>query len=384
MNESRGWISCLLRALAAGTLAATASLALAQEVPPPPAFPAPPPEFPAAPTTDPVQAPPPPPEFLPPASVPGQAQPPQFGDPAFQTGTSPDQSPRQTLKRLFAGTLATVAQSTGTTLLVGLTQLITGGLTDWFSRKLKVQPGTVPGMVPDAQAFPAAPAFPPPPQGAPPPPEFASAPPPQFFDAQTGAETTPDPAFAAVLDAPADSTAVFAGLAYEVHAVGPNGAMAPVNPATHEFRTGDRFVVFYRPTLPGQMDVINVNPAGQRTQIDRVDLAAGQLAQLGPYEFAALTGDEQLKLVLSPCQTPALMATTRDIINVSAAPDSTPEFSLAGCSPVTRSIREVQTRDIRKVAVEGTTGFALDPVSAAEFSSGQVTPREVTISFRHR
>jgi hypothetical protein len=44
----------------------------------------------------------------------------------------------------------------------------------------------------------------------------------------------------------------------------------------------------------------------------------------------------------------------------------------------------VQTRDIRKVAVEGMTGFALDPVSAAEFSSGQVTPREVTISFRHR
>lgn len=403
MNESRGRISCLLRGLAAGGLAAMASLAMAQEVPPPPAFPAPPPDFPAA--TEQVQAPPPPPEFLPPPpAAPVQAPPPPFGDPSFQAAAPSGQSPRQTLKRLFAGTLATVAQTTGTTLLVGLTQVITGGLTDWFSRKLKVQPGTVPGMVPDAQAFPPAPAFPPPPPGtpAPPPeflppppvfadsqqvapPEFANAPPPpQFFDAQTGAVTAPDPAFAAALAAPADSTAVFAGLAYEVHAVGPNGATMPVNPATHEFRTGDRFVVFYRPTLPGQMDVINVNPAGQRTQIDRVDLAAGQLAQLGPYEFAALTGDEQLKLVLSPCQTPALMAATRDIINVSAAPVSTPEFSLAGCSPVTRSIRDVQTRDIRKVAVEGTTGFALDPVSAAEFSSGQVTPREVTISFRHR
>lgn len=386
MNDSRGRISCLLRVLAAGGLAATAMLAMAQDLPPPPVFPAPPPEFPAPPTPDTVQAPPPP-----------------FGDPAFPAAAPAEQPPRQTLKRLFAGTLATVAQTTGTTLLVGLTQVITGGLTDWFSRKLKVQPGAMPGTVPDAQAFPPAPSFPPPPQGSPPPPpeflppppvfadaqqtappEFTSAPPPQFFDARTGAMTAPDPNFAAAMAAPADSTAVFAGLAYEVHAIGPDGATAPVNPATHEFRTGDRFVVFYRPTLPGQMDVINVNPAGQRAQIDRVDLAAGQLAQLGPYEFAALTGDEQLKLVMSPCQTPALMAATRDIINVSAAPAAAPEFSLAGCSPVTRSIRGVQTRDIRKVAVEGTTGFALDPVSAAEFSSGQVTPREVTIFFRHR
>jgi hypothetical protein len=161
------------------------------------------------------------------------------------------------------------------------------------------------------------------------------------------------------------------------------GGTAAVNPATHEFRTGDRFLVFYRPTLPGQMDVFNINPAGVQSQIDRVDLAAGQLAQLGPYEFAAMTGDEQLRLVLSPCSTPELMATTRDIVNVSNAAPAAPAFNLAGCSPATRSIREVRTRDIRKVAVEGTTGFALDPVSTTEFSTGQVTPREVTIRFRH-
>jgi hypothetical protein len=75
------------------------------------------------------------------------------------------------------------------------------------------------------------------------------------------------------------------------------------------------------------------------------------------------------------------MAATRDIVNVANAPPAAPSFNLAGCSPATRSIREVRTRDIRKVAVEGTTGFALDAVSPAEFSSGQVTPREVTIRF---
>ena len=371
------------RVLVAGALSVAVSLALAQELPPPPVFPPVPQEQPA-----PVQAPPP--------AFP-QAPPPVFVDPSLQAVPQQGQSARQTLKKLFAGTLATVAQSTGTTLLVGLTQVITGGLTDWFSRKLKVQPGAV-----QAQTFPPPPAFPPTPEpqpafGAPslpPPPVFpgqaapALPPPPQFFDAQTGAVTAPDPVFATALAAPADSTAVFAGLAFEVHAVGAGGATTPVNPATHEFHTGDRFMVFYRPTLPGQMDVININAAGVRSQIDRVDLAAGQLAQLGPYEFAALKGDEQLRLVLSPCQTPALLAQTRDIVNVSAtavaAPAAAPAFNLAGCSPVTRSIRDVQTRDIRKVAVEGTTGFALDPVSATEFSSGQVMPREVTITFRHR
>ncbi len=362
----------LSRCLSAAALAACASLAMAQDLPPPPVFP---------PATGSPEIPAPPPTFVDPTAA--------GAVPATGTG-------RQTLKRLFAGTLATVAQATGTTLLVGLTQAITGGLTDWFSRKLKVQPGALA----TAQPFPQAPVFPAVPEPAPtfgaaslpPPPVFGAAPalppPPQFFDAQTGAVTAPDPVFAAALASPVDSSAIFAGLAFEVHAVGAGGATTPVNPATHEFRTGDRFVVFYRPTLPGQMDVININPAGQRTQIDRVDLAGGQLAQLGPYEFTALTGEDQLKLVLTPCSTPALLATTRDIVNVSstaaAAPAVAPAFQLAGCTPQTRSIRDVQTRDIRKVAVEGTTGFALDPVSATEFSSGQVTPREVTISFRHR
>ena len=136
-----------LRLMAAAALSLAVSMALAQELPPPPVFPPPSPEQPA-----PVQAPPP--------AFP-QAPPPTFVDPSLQAAAQPGQSPRQTLKKLFAGTLATVAQTTGTTLLVGLTQVITGGLTDWFSRKLKVQPGAV-----QAQALPP-PAFPPTPEATP-------------------------------------------------------------------------------------------------------------------------------------------------------------------------------------------------------------------------
>lgn len=371
-HRDRGRLcNCIMAAL----LIAFGSAATAQD-PLPPVL-APPPVF--APQPQPAA----PPVFVP---QPEPAPQPQFFDPGAQAQPQPGtpiESPKQTLKRMFAGTLATLTQSVGSTVLVGLTEAITGGLTSWFShrRQKQADAGTVAAA--DAPAVPATPAFVPPPTFAPPP-AFASAPVPQFFDTQTGAATTPDPVFAQAFAAPVADNALFAGLAFEVHAVLPGGGTAPVNPATHEFRTGDRFVVFYRPTMPGQMDVFNINPAGQQSHIDRVDLAAGQLAQLGPYEFAAMTGDEQLRLVLSPCSTPELLAATRDIVNVSAVALTAPSFSLAGCSPQTRSVREHRTRDIRKVAVEGTTAFALDPVSATEFSSGQVTPREVTIRFRHR
>ena len=368
--------------IGAGALAAFCGIAAAQD-PPPPVF-----------TPQPAQAPPPvfsaPPDPAAPPVFAPQAAPapaPQFFDPNAQPGV-PIESPKQTMKRMFAGTLATLTQTAGTVILGGLTQAIAGGLTSWFSRKPKAQADAA--VV--AQAAPPPPVFAAPAESAPataPPPDFAAASAPafaaapQFFDTQTGAVTAPDPVFAQALAAPVAGNEIFAGLAYEVHAVVAGGGTAPVNPATHEFRTGDRFLVFYRPTLPGQMDVFNINPAGVQSQIDRVDLAAGQLAQLGPYEFAAMTGDEQLRLVLSPCSTPELLATTRDIVNVANAAPAAPSFNLVGCSPATRSIREVRTRDIRKVAVEGATGFALDPVSATEFSTGQVTPREVTIRFRH-
>jgi hypothetical protein len=160
----------------------------------------------------------------------------------------------------------------------------------------------------------------------------------------------------------------------------------PVNPATHVFKTGDRFVVLYRPTLPGRMTVFNVNPAGRRTQIDSVELAGGQLARLGQYEFAATKGDEQLRLVLTPCTTPALTLATRDIVKVAdVVSEPATGLALAHCEGlVTRSLDAPATRDIRKVAVEGTTGFALDPIAADERESGRLAPREITINFRHR
>lgn len=332
---------------AAAAMSAGLSVALSQELPPAPVFPTAPQE-----------------------QVPVYAEAPQLAPPPAQSG-------RQSFKKLFAGTLATVAQATGTTLVVGLTQAITGGITDWFNRKQTAQGGSVPVQVLPPPSLPPTPAVT----------QIIDAPalpPPQYFDAQSGAPAAPDPVFSHALAAPAEEAPLFAGLAFEVHSIGAGGATVPVNPATHEFRDGDRFVVFYRPTMPGRMSVVNVNPAGMRNQIDEVDVAAGQLAQLGPYEFTAMKGEERLVLILSPCQTPALLAQTRDIVNVAVVTAPAPAFGLAGCSPVTRSVREVETRDIRKVAVEGTTGFALDPLSAAEFSSGQVAPREVTIVFRHR
>lgn len=347
-----------------------ASAAPAQELPPPPVFPPQPPP----PVFDPQAPQPVPAPVFPAPQVPQPVQP--FAAPQ-QFGTA--ESPKQILKNMFATSLAAMTTTVGGTVLAGLTEAITGGITNWFRRKPKAQPEAA--ALAQPQPVLDAPAVPPSLQPAlPPPPVFAQAP--QFFDPQTGAATAPDPVFAQALAAPPVPGEIFAGLAFEVHAVVPGGATVAVSPATHEFRTGDRFVVHYRPTLPGQMTVFNINPAGIQSQIDRVDLAAGQLAQLGPYEFAAMTGDDRLRLVLSPCSTPELLAATRDIVNVTnAAPGA---LNLAACSPVTRSIRDVPTRDIRKVGVEGTTAFALDPVSASEFGSGQLAPREVTIVFRHR
>jgi hypothetical protein len=203
----------------------------------------------------------------------------------------------------------------------------------------------------------------------------------QYYDPRTGqtvaSNSTPY--------APgADASALYAGVAYEVHAMRPDGSTMPVNAATYEFHTGDRFLVHFRPSLPGRMEVYNINPLGRQTRIDSVNMAAGQLTTLGPYQFAATQGDESLRLVLSPCGNEGLYAQTRDIVNVSGG---TPAgaLSLANCgAPTTRSVQGVKTRDIMKVAVDGTTSFALDPVTQPELSSGQLASREVTIYFHHR
>lgn len=221
------------------------------------------------------------------------------------------------------------------------------------------------------------------------------APAPQVYDARTG-QVASGAANPYAMPAASSAGTLYAGIAYEVHALSADGRSTPINAATYEFHTGDKFMVYYRPSLPGRMEVYNVNPAGQQTLIDAANMAAGQMTSLGPYQFANLKGDESLRLVLSPCSNPQLLAATRDIVRADATPQSMPQATsqyapqmtngvqLASCdSPTTRGL-SVRTRDIQKVAVDGTTSFALDAVSQQERASGQVTPREATIVFHHR
>ena len=204
----------------------------------------------------------------------------------------------------------------------------------------------------------------------------------QVYDAQTGQVSTAAGTVYATSPAATDGT-LYAGIAYEVHALGPGGTTTPVNPATYIFHTGDRFMVYYRPSMPGRMDVFNINPAGRQTQIDSASMAAGQMASLGPYEFSAMTGDESLRISLSPCSTQQLLVATRDIVNVASSTTATTGVQLGTCGMNTRGL-DVRTRDITKVAVDGGTAFALDPVSASELSGGQIATRDVQIVFHHR
>lgn len=209
----------------------------------------------------------------------------------------------------------------------------------------------------------------------------------QVYDARTGQLATGGANPYATPAGGYDGT-LYAGIAYEVHAMSADGRSTPINPATYVFRTGDRFMVYYRPSLPGRMEVYNVNPAGQQTLIDTTNMAAGQMTALGPYQFTNLTGDESLRLVLSPCSSPQLLAATRDIVRADAAYPMTSQAGsggqLSACSATTTRGLAVHTRDIQKVAVDGTTSYALDAVSRQELASGQVTPREANIVFHHR
>ncbi|MGB8693106.1 MAG: hypothetical protein WCD08_06320 [Steroidobacteraceae bacterium] len=214
----------------------------------------------------------------------------------------------------------------------------------------------------------------------------------QIYDARTGQVATGGANPYATPAGGYDGT-LYAGIAYEVHALSADGRSTPINPATYVFRSGDKFTVYYRPSLPGRMEVYNINPAGQQTLIDSSNMAAGQMTTLGPYQFTNLTGDESLRLVLSPCSSPQLLAATRDIVRADAGYAMTAQASpmassggqLSSCSATTtRGLGAVHTRDIQKVAVDGMTAYALDPVSQQELSSGQVTAREANIVFHHR
>jgi hypothetical protein len=356
------------------------------------------------------------------------AQPAYAGQPVY--GVTDPNTPagrKGRMRQFFATTLSAVVQGSGVPTATGISELVVGGIADWFDRKkrrkqerkLAAQGQVSPnyqGATPVTDS--AAPVYAPPPAyGAATdaaatysPPQYTSDPVAQFaavqfYDTQTGAAAAP-PAYAASFAptyAPgADATAaapayapsaasamtpaggeLFAGIAYEIHALRPDGSAVPVNPAAYEFHSGDQFVVMYRPTLPGRMRVVNVNPAGRETEIDSVEVAAGQLLRLGPYRFENLQGDESLRFIITPCSNPALLTATRDIVKVDAGMGTA--LNLGNCAnALTRSIRGPRTRDIRKVAVEGNTGFAFDPVSQQELASGELAPRELTVLFRHR
>jgi len=204
------------------------------------------------------------------------------------------------------------------------------------------------------------------------------------YDPQTGQVVSAAGTQYANASAGFDGT-LYAGIAYEVHAVNANGTTMAVNPTSYVFHTGDKFIVQYRPSMPGKMDVFNINPLGQQTRIDSVNMAAGQLAVLGPYQFANTQGEDSLRLVLSPCQSPDLLMATRDIVNVSATAQQTGGVQIGACGTTTRGLNnKVKTRDITKVALDGSTSFALDPVSQQELNAGRLDSREITIVFHHR
>jgi hypothetical protein len=176
-----------------------------------------------------------------------------------------------------------------------------------------------------------------------------------------------------------------AGMAYEVHLIASNGESRAVDPARHVFRTGDRFRVYYRPTLPGRVEVTNLNPQGKASRIDDVEVAAGQLASLGPYRFVGEAGDETLTLALAPCTSAKLAATTRNIARVGGLPDpGEPALGIQTCQDAkTRGMR-VKTRSIDKATMDGATAFAMDPLTDEEVATGVMAARAVRIRLQHR
>lgn len=307
----------------------------------------------------------------------------QMPDPNMQPPPQPP--PKQNpFKQLFAGTLTAVLQASGAGLAAGLTTAMTGAIQNWFNKPPKgaasmagdpsAGMGGMPGQMPGA----AMPTGMPDPMGGMPASGMPSGDMTAAAQAPMGMPASPMP------------PSLYAGLAYEVQTIGRSGETMTVDPATHYFATGDRFVVLYRPSLPGQVAIYNVNPLGQEKKIDAVNVAAGELTRLGPYEFRHNAGTEIMRLILSPCLNDGLMATTRDIVKVdemqpvgAASPPSS-ALNLPSCSMVAARSERPQTRDIVKVGAEEGTMFALDPVAQQEVQTGNYTARELTLTFNHR
>lgn len=303
------------------------------------------------------------------------------------------------MRSLFASSLAQVAQATGSTAVVMVADGLTGALKGWFDnrRARKTTNGALGNIY--AQNTTPAPNYPAgtqmPAQNYPTPATDTSGYPlpgttPNGVTAGGYPANNGYPATDYHTPTAAPATApsqLYAGIAYEIHLLQRDGSTLPVDPLNYTFRTGEQFRVYYRPSLPGRVDVFNINAAGQNAQIDSAVIAAGELASLGPYEFMQLQGDETLILRLTPCASPALYAATRNIVKVqdpqfTNASNNTIGFS--DCSTTATRGLKAKTRDIRKVSVEGGTSFALDPIGANELGAGDLASRQVTITLMHR
>jgi hypothetical protein len=249
-----------------------------------------------------------------------------------------DSGARQSTRGIFAATVAAlIAQGVGNGIGTALSETLSGSITRWF------------GRAPAADST-----------------------------------ATQQPA-AADSGAPAETERPHAGLAFELHLIGADGATRAVDPSRHAFKTGDRFQIFYRPTLPGRINVFNVDPQRRESQIDSLQVAAGQLATLGPYQFVGEKGNETLRMVLAPCSSAAMAAATRKIVKVeSPTVAADPAVRLGECSDSKTRGQKAKIRSIRKAPMDGLTAFALDPLSKEEIKSGAVAPREVRVALRHR
>lgn len=294
-------------------------------------------------------------------------EPEAFYSPGMESAVS---APRAGTRGLFVATLAAlIAQGLGNGVGTALSQGIGGSITKWFG----AEPGA--GSASSASSSSGSAGLPDPvgPMGV------------SGTMSSMGSASPParlTPTRAPVAGEPSPAAGLQAGVAYEVHLIGPDLAVRPVDPARHVFHTGDRFQVHYRPSLPGRVRVFNLNPRGTESRIDSVKVAAGQLVSLGPYRFVGAQGDETLKLVLQPCSTPEMATATRSIVKVSALSGAAkPALRVGDCGAADTHAR---VRSIGKATMDGATAFALDPLTNREARSGQIAPRELSISLRHR
>jgi hypothetical protein len=92
-----------------------------------------------------------------------------------------------------------------------------------------------------------------------------------------------------------------------------------------------------------------------------------------------------LKLRLEPCNSTVLEAASRSIVKADTVPSrSDASLRIGDCTQALSPGISGKTRAIQKASMEGTTNFALDPLSREEVGSGRIDAREVVIALQHR